>query len=68
LESNEKKTVCISIFVGSANALRQILKLCANKRELFIINSIVKPIVIPVLILLILVANNKNIGVGDTVF
>jgi hypothetical protein len=63
LESNEKKKVCISIFVGGASTLSQILKLCANKRELFIVTIIVKLIVVPVLIPHILVANNRNIGV-----
>jgi hypothetical protein len=35
----------------------------AKEMELFIINSVIEPVMIPVIILLILVRNNRNISV-----
>jgi NADH:ubiquinone oxidoreductase subunit K len=35
----------------------------AKERELFIINSVIEPVMIPVIILLILVRNKRNISV-----
>jgi hypothetical protein len=53
----------ISIFVSSANTLGHGIKLCAHKRELFVINSTINPIMVPVFIPLVLVGNDRNISV-----
>jgi hypothetical protein len=38
--------------------------LCAHKRELFVINGVIKPVMVPVFIPLILVGSDRNIGVS----
>jgi hypothetical protein len=63
LESSEEKTIHIPIFVSSANTIGQGLKLCAHKRELIVVNTKIKPIMVPVFIPLVLVGDDRNISV-----
>jgi hypothetical protein len=63
LESGEKNTIYIPIFIRSANALRKILKLSTNKGKLFVLNCIVEPVMIPVFIPFVLITNNMNIDI-----
>jgi hypothetical protein len=67
LEISEEKMISIAILIGSTYALRQILKLSADKGKLFILNGVVKPVMIPIFIPLILIANNWNFSV-TTIF
>jgi hypothetical protein len=59
--------ISIAILIGSTYTLRQILKLSADKGKLFILNGVVKPVMIPIFIPLILIANNWNFSV-TTIF
>jgi hypothetical protein len=67
LEISEEKMISIAILIGSTYTLRQILKLSADKGKLFILNGVVKPVMIPIFIPLILIANNWNFSV-TTIF
>jgi hypothetical protein len=58
LESSEEKTIQVAIFVSSANALWQILKLSTNKG-----NRMVEPVIITVFVPFVLVADNRHIKI-----
>lgn len=64
LESSEEKTIRVTILICNFNALRWIFKLSTDERELFVLNAVVKLVMIPVFIPLVLVANNRNLSVA----
>jgi hypothetical protein len=55
--------IYVSILIGGTNALGQILKLSTNKGKFFMFDYVVEPVMIPVFIPFVIVANNRHIDI-----